>query len=74
MSYVVANIYFLIGFLWSGVQLDPFGTAVTNRPIVSTPGDYDDEENGGLMIGKGIRRTWRKPAPVPLCPPQIPHE
>jgi hypothetical protein len=27
---------------------------------------------GGIM-GRGNRRTRRKPAPVPLCPPQIPH-
>jgi hypothetical protein len=40
-------------------------------PIVSAPGDYDNEEIGG-MIGKGNRSTRRKPAPVPLCPPQIP--
>jgi hypothetical protein len=25
------------------------------------------------MIGKGNRSTGRKPAQVPLCPPQIPH-
>jgi hypothetical protein len=25
------------------------------------------------MIGKGNRSTRRKPAPVPLCPPQSPH-
>jgi hypothetical protein len=25
------------------------------------------------MIGRGSRSTRRKPAPVPLCPPQIPH-
>jgi hypothetical protein len=35
-------------------------------------GDYDDGEIGG-MIGKGNRSTQRKPAPVPLCPPQTPH-
>jgi hypothetical protein len=32
---------------------------------------YDDREIGG-MIGKGNRSTQRKPAPVPLCPPQTP--
>jgi hypothetical protein len=26
-----------------------------------------------MRIGRGNRSTWRKPAPVPLCPPQIPH-
>jgi hypothetical protein len=39
---------------------------------VSAPGDYDTGEIGG-MIGRGNRSTQRKPAPVPLCPPQIPH-
>jgi hypothetical protein len=55
-----------------GVQLGPLGTAATNMPIVPAPGDYYDGEIGG-MIGKGNRSTRRKPAPVPLCPPQIPH-
>jgi hypothetical protein len=55
-----------------GVQLGPLGTAATNRPILPAPGDYDDGEIGG-MIGKGNRSTRRKPAPVPLCPPQTPH-
>jgi hypothetical protein len=40
-------------------------------PIVPAPGDYDDGEICG-MIGRGNRSTRRKPAPVPLCPPQIP--
>jgi hypothetical protein len=55
-----------------GVQLGPLGTAATNRPIVSAPGEYDDGEIGG-MIGTGNRSTQRKPGPVPLCPPQTPH-
>jgi hypothetical protein len=28
---------------------------------------------GGMRIGRVNRSTRRKPAPVPLCPPQIPH-
>jgi hypothetical protein len=52
--------------------LGPLGTAATNRPIVSAPGDYDDGEIGG-MIGRGSRSTRRKPAAEPLCPPQSPH-
>jgi hypothetical protein len=36
-----------------------------------TPGDYDNGDIGG-MIGSGSRRTRRKPASVPLCPPQTP--
>jgi hypothetical protein len=46
------------------------------RPVIGllqpAPGDYDDGEFGGIMIGKGNRSTRRKPAPAPLCPPQIP--
>jgi hypothetical protein len=52
--------------------LGPLGTASTNRPIMSTLGDYNDGEIGG-MIGRGNRNTLRKRAPVPLCPPQTPH-
>jgi hypothetical protein len=63
---------FLIGILGGGVHLGPLGTAATNRPIVPAPGDYDDGEIGG-MIGRGNRSTRRKPASVPLCPPQRPH-
>jgi hypothetical protein len=36
-----------------GVQLGLLSTAATNRPIVPAPGDYDDGEIGGLMIGRG---------------------
>jgi hypothetical protein len=54
--------------------LGPLGTAATNRPIVLASGDYDDGEIGGIMmIGRGNRGTRRKPAPVPLRPPQTPH-
>jgi hypothetical protein len=55
-----------------GVQLGPLGTTATNSPIVPAPGDYDDGEIGG-MIGRGNRITRRKPAPLPLCPPQTPY-
>jgi hypothetical protein len=36
----------------------------------------DDDECGavGGMSGRGNRSTRRKPAPVPLCPPQIRHD
>jgi hypothetical protein len=38
--------------------------------------DDDDDcgEIGGMRIRMGDRSTWRKPAPVPICPPQIPHD
>jgi hypothetical protein len=57
------------GGVWSG----PLGTTATNRPIVPAPGDYDTGEIGGIMIGVGNRSTQRKPALVPLCPPQTSH-
>jgi hypothetical protein len=60
-----------IGILGVGIQA-PLGTAATNRPIVSAPGEYDDGEIGGI-IGSGNRSTRKKPGPVPLCPPQTPH-
>jgi hypothetical protein len=53
-----------------GVQLGPLGTSATNHRIVPAPGDYEDGEFGGMMIGRGNRSTRRKPAAVPLCPPQ----
>jgi hypothetical protein len=56
-----------------GVQLRPLGTAASNRPTVPAPGDYDDGETGGMMIGRGNRSIRRKPSPLPLCPPQTPH-
>jgi hypothetical protein len=34
----------------------------------------DDGAIGAMRIGRGNRNTRRKPAPVPLCPPQIPHD
>jgi hypothetical protein len=44
-----------------GLQLGPLGTAANYWPIVPTPGDYDDGEIGGMMIGKGDpRSTLRK--------------
>jgi hypothetical protein len=54
---------------WSGVRLSPLGTSATNWPIRM----IDDECGavGGMIIGKGNRSTRRKPAPIPLCPPQI---
>jgi hypothetical protein len=37
----------------------------------------DDDEFGavrGMRIDRGNKSTWRKPAPVPLSPPKIPHD
>jgi hypothetical protein len=74
-----ASCWFLISLFFlncygvggGGVQLGPLGTAATNRPNVPSPDDYDGEI--GEMIGRGNRSTRRKPAPVPLWPPQTLH-
>jgi hypothetical protein len=70
---VIFILFFLIGIVGGGVQLGPLSTAATNSPIVPALGDYKDGEVGGTMIGRGNLSTWRKVAPVPLCPPQTPH-
>jgi hypothetical protein len=43
-------------------------------PIVPAPDDRWYGAVGGMRIGTGNQSTRRKRAPVPLCPPQIPHE
>jgi hypothetical protein len=67
--------FFLIsifGVVGGGVQMGPLGTSATEWPIVPAPGDYDDGEFGGMKIGRENLSARRKPAPAPLCPPQIP--
>jgi hypothetical protein len=56
---------------WGGIRLSPLGTSATNQPRM-----VDDECGpvGGMRIGSGNRSTRSKPAPVPLCPPQIPYD
>jgi hypothetical protein len=66
--------FFLITIVGGGVQLGPLVTSATNWPIVHAPGDHEVGEVDGMMISRGNRSTWRKPAPVPLCPPQTPHD
>jgi hypothetical protein len=53
-----------------------FGYCGHNWPILQPRmiGDGDYGEIGGMKIGRGNRSTLRKPAPAPLCPPQIPHD
>jgi hypothetical protein len=66
---------FLIGIVW-GVESNWVHSAL--RPLIGLLcqplGDYDHGEIGGIIIGRGNRSTRRKPAPVPLCPPQKPHD
>jgi hypothetical protein len=58
-----------------GVRLSPLGTSATVG-LLYQPQMIDEEYGavGGLRIGRGNRSTQRKPAPMPLCPPQIPHD
>jgi hypothetical protein len=60
----------------SGVRLSPLGTAATTGLLYQPQliDDGDCGEIGGMKIGRGNRSTRRKPAPAPLCPPQIPHD
>jgi hypothetical protein len=50
------------------------GTSATDWPIVPVPGDYEDKEFGGMMIGRKNRSTRRRTAPVPPFPSQISHD
>jgi hypothetical protein len=68
----LGNGFFLILIVGGGVQLGPLCTSVTNWPILPAPGEYEDGEFGGMMLGRKNRSTRRKPTPVPLFPPQIP--
>jgi hypothetical protein len=52
--------------------MSPHGTSATEWPVVPAPGDCDDGEFGRMKICRGNQSTQRKPAPAPLCPPQIP--
>jgi hypothetical protein len=58
------------------VRLSPLGTAATTGPLYQ-PQMVDDDDCGAVGEMKIVRRnrsTRRKPAPEPLCPPQIPHD
>jgi hypothetical protein len=51
------------------------GDQLIARPLLTAPGDCDDEggEVGGMnSFGRRNRSTRRKPASTRLCPPQIP--
>jgi hypothetical protein len=66
----------MLSFLvsWGGLRLSPLDTSATNWPMVPAPDGDDDDECGaigGIRIGRGTQSTRRKPALVPLCPPQI---
>jgi hypothetical protein len=69
-------IIIIIIIIISGVRLSPLGTAATTG-LSYQPQMIDDGDCGaigGMKIGRGNRSTWRRPAPVPLCSRQIPHD
>jgi hypothetical protein len=47
-------------------------TGLLYQPRMIDEGDCG--EIGGMKIGRGSQTTQRKPAPAPLCPPQIPQD
>jgi hypothetical protein len=70
--YKVHKSFFLNSHWGGGGETSPLGASATEWPIVPAPGDCDDKEFGGIKTRRGNRSTQRKPAPAPLCPPQIP--
>jgi hypothetical protein len=71
--YVVMGLSWLVSL--GGVRLSPLGMSDTVG-LLYQPRMIDDDYGavGGMRIGRRNRSTRRKPAPVPLCPPQIPHD
>jgi hypothetical protein len=61
----------LVGRDWVHLVLRPLLVYLYQPQVID---DGDCGAIGGMKIGTGNRSTWRKPPPVPLCPPQIPHE
>jgi hypothetical protein len=56
--------------------MSPHGMSATNWPIVPASDGIADECGavGRMRTGRANQSTRRKPAPVSLCPPQIPHD
>jgi hypothetical protein len=60
---------------WGGVRLSPIGMSATNWSIVYQSRMTYDESGAvsGMRIGRRNQSPRRKPAPMPLFPPKIPH-
>jgi hypothetical protein len=72
--FMLQYIIFILSGVWDWVS--PLGTAATTG-LLYQPQMIDDGECGQIgrmKIGRGNQSTRRKPAPAPLCPPQIPHD
>jgi hypothetical protein len=75
MEALVDGSYYLLFIILSGFRLSPRGTAATTGLLYQPQMiDVDCGAVGGMGIIRGNRSTRRKPAPVPLCPPQVPHD
>jgi hypothetical protein len=70
----VLNYYYYFYYQWGGTKST--GTAATSglfyKPQMIDEGDC--VAIGGIKIGRGNQSIRRKPAPAPLCPPQIPYD
>jgi hypothetical protein len=73
LSLICTAIYYYY-YLWGGTK--SLGTAATSGLLYKPQMINEDDCGaiGGMKIGRENRSTRRKPAPAPLCPPQIPHE
>jgi hypothetical protein len=69
------ELFFIDFYYWWG-ETESLGTAATSG-LLYKPQMIDEDDCGaigGMKIGRGNLSTRRKPAPAPLCPPQIPHD
>jgi hypothetical protein len=70
------TIWTIVSF-WGRVRVSPLGTSATVWPLIPGPGDkwwwmWSSRSNENWQ-GKP-KYSEKKPASVPLCPPQIPHD
>jgi hypothetical protein len=74
--YQIRRPHTIITIIISGVRLSSLHTAaatlLSDQPPMIDEGDCG--ATGGMKIDNGNRSTRRKPAPAPLCPPQIPYD
>jgi hypothetical protein len=71
VPFFIINFFYYYYYWWGGTK--SLGTAATSGLLYKPQMIYEDNCGaiGGMKIGRGNRSTRRKPAPAPLCPPQI---
>jgi hypothetical protein len=72
-QFTIGNFFFIL----SGARISPLYTVTTSGLLCCQPQMIDDGDCGaigGMKTGRGRQSTRRKPAPAPICPPQIPHD